>query len=76
MELFTTGFYWLPRFSNIINATHYSIVESCSIANQNIVKSKVKFKFNQASMDDYEYGKLWLSLQIFVKRLSLVLLQS
>ena len=43
-ELLATGFYWLPGFSNKINATRYSIVESYSIVNQNIVKSKVKFK--------------------------------
>ena len=27
----------------------------------NIVKSKIKFKINRASMNDYNYGKLWLS---------------
>ena len=43
-ELRATGFYWLPEFSNEINATHYSTVESYSIVNQNIAKSKVKFK--------------------------------
>ena len=64
MELLATGFYWLPGFSNKINATHYSIVESCSTVNQNIVKSKVKFKINYASMNDYSYGKLRPSLKV------------
>ena len=64
MEILATGFYWLPRFSNKINTTHYSVVESCSIVNQNIVKSKVKFKINHASMNDYECSKLQLSLTV------------
>ena len=62
MELPATGFYWLPGFSNKTNATQYSIVESCAVVNQNIVRSKVKFKINHASMNDYNYGKLRLSL--------------
>ena len=41
----------------------YTFVESCSIVNQNIVKSKVKFKINHVSMYDYNYDKLWLSLK-------------
>ena len=57
------NFYWLLGFSNKINATRYPIVESCSIVNQSIVKSKVKFKINYISMNDYNYGKLRLSLK-------------
>ena len=64
-ELLATGFYWLPEFPNKIKATRYSIVESCSMVNQNIVKTKVKFKINHASMNDYNYGKLGLSLKVF-----------
>ena len=64
MELLATGFYWLPGFSNKINATRYSIVKSCSVVNENIVKSKVRFKINHASMNDYNYGKLRLSLKV------------
>ena len=63
-ELPATGFYWLQGFSNKINATLYSAVESYSIVNQNIVKSKVKFKINHASMNDYNCGKLQLSLKV------------
>ena len=55
---------WLPGFSNEINATCYSIVESCSIVNQNIVKSEVKFNINDAFMSDYNYDKLRLSLKV------------
>ena len=51
-KLFTFGFYWLPGFSNKINATRYCDGESCPIVNENIVKSKVKFKINLASMND------------------------
>ena len=47
-ELLATSFYWLPGFSEKIDTTRFSIVESCSIVNQNIVESKVKFKINQA----------------------------
>ena len=47
-----TGFYWLPGFSNKINATPYSIVKSCSVVNENIVKGKAMFKINHASMND------------------------
>ena len=64
LELFATGFSWLSVFSNKIKATQYSIVECCSIVNQNIVRSKVKFKINHASMNDYNYGKLRLSLKV------------
>ena len=64
MELLATGFYWLPGFSNKFNATCYSIVKSCPIVNQNIVKSKVKFKNNHTSMNDYNSGKLQLSLKV------------
>ena len=55
------AFYWVPRFSNKINAARYSIVEiyviynvpwELSIVNENIVKSKVEFKINHASMND------------------------
>ena len=63
-ELLVTGFYWLPGFSNKINVTRYSTAESCSIINQNIVKSKVKFETNQASMNDYDCGKLRLSFKV------------
>ena len=63
-KLSATGFYWLPEFSNKINATCYSIIESCFIVNQNIVKSKVKFKINHAFMNYYNYGKLRLSLKV------------
>ena len=55
--MYDCGLHWLPGFSNKINATHYSIVESCSIVNKNIVKSKVKFKVNHTSKNDYNYGK-------------------
>ena len=58
---------WLLLFARIlykINATRYSVVESCSTVNQNIVKSKVKFKINYASMNDYSYGKLRPSLKV------------
>ena len=34
MQLLATGFYWLPGFSNKINATGDSIAESYSIGNQ------------------------------------------
>ena len=54
----------MPGFSNKINARPYSIVESCSILSQSIVKSKSKFKFNHTSMNDYNYGKLRLSLKV------------
>ena len=64
MELRATGFYWLPGFSNKINAIHYSIVKSCSVVNENTVKSKVRFKINHASMNDYNYAKLRLSLKV------------
>ena len=63
-ELLATGFYWLPGFSNKMKATRYSITEGCSIVNKNIVKSKVKFKTNGASMNDYNYGKLRISLKV------------
>ena len=63
-ELLATGFYWPPGFSNKINATHYSVVESYSILNENIMKSKVKFKINRASINGYNYGKLRLSLKL------------
>ena len=63
-ELLPTGFYWLPSFSNKINATRYSIVESCSIVNQNTKKRKSKFRINHASMNDSNYGKLRLSLKV------------
>ena len=36
MELLAGDFSLLPEFSNKINARCYSIVEICSIANQNI----------------------------------------
>ena len=39
-------------------------MESCPIVNQNIVKSEVKFKINHASMNDYSYSKLRLSLKV------------
>ena len=55
-DLLATGFYWLPGFSNKISARHYSIVESCSIVNQNIVKSKVKFKINHIIVIAANYG--------------------
>ena len=58
MELLATGFYWLPGFSNKINTTHYSIVKSSSPVNENIVKSKVRFKINHSSISDYNRGKL------------------
>ena len=57
-ELLATGSYWLPAFSNKINATHYSIVKSSSPVNENIVKSKVRFKINHSSISDYNCGKL------------------
>ena len=63
MELLAIGFYWLLGFSNKIKAARYSIDESYSIVNQNIVKSKVEFKINHISVNDYNYGKLWLSLK-------------
>ena len=63
-ELFATGFCWLPVFSNKINATLYSIVKRYSIVNQNIMKIKIKFKINHASMNDYNYGKSQLSLNV------------
>ena len=63
-ELLATAFYWLPGFFNKINATLYSIVASCSLVNQNTVKNKVKFKINHASINDYNYGKLRLSLKV------------
>ena len=63
-ELLTTGFYWLPGFSNKINGICYYIVEICSIENQNIVKSEVEFKINHASMSYSNYGKLRLSLKV------------
>ena len=75
MELLATGFYWLPGFSNKINTTHYSIVESCSIVNQNIVKSKVKFEINDASMNDYNYGKFRQIMPIFESGLTANLLK-
>ena len=34
-----------------------------AVVNENIVKSKVRFKINQASMNDYNYGKLRLSFK-------------
>ena len=68
MEPHVTGFYWLPGFSNKINATHYSTFESCSIVNQNIMKSKVKFKINHVSMNDYNYGKIRQITAIFESR--------
>ena len=52
MKLLATGFHWLPRFSSKIIATRYSIAESCSVVNRNIVKSKAKFKINHTSMSD------------------------
>ena len=55
-ELLATSFYWLPGFSNKINAPRCSIVESCSIVNQNILKSKVKGAVRQiekAPMNDH-----------------------
>ena len=63
MELLAIDFYWLSGFSNKIKAARYSIDESYSIVNQNIVKSKVEFKINHISVNDYNYGKLWLSLK-------------
>ena len=63
-ELLAASFFWLPGFSNKVNATRYSIAESCSIANQNIVKSKVKFKINHVSVYDYNYDKLGLSREV------------
>ena len=54
----------MSGFCNKINAKPYSIVESCSILSQNIVKSKSKFKINHTSMNDYNYGKLPLSLKV------------
>ena len=63
-ELPVTVFYWFPGFSNKINAAGYSIVESCPIVNQSIVKSKAKFEINHASMNDCNYGKLRLSLKV------------
>ena len=62
MEFVTTGSHWLPEFSNKIKATCYSIVKSCFVVIENIVKSR--FKINQASVNDYNYGKLRLSLKV------------
>ena len=42
----------------------YERYERYSIVNQNIVKSKVKFKINHATLNDYNYGKLRLSLKV------------
>ena len=53
MEILATGFYWLPGFSNKINATCYSLVKSYSVVNENIMTSKVRFKINHTSMNDY-----------------------
>ena len=65
-ELLPTGFYCLPGFSNKSNATRYSVVECCPIVNQNIVKSRVKFKINYASKNEYNCDKLQLSLFIYL----------
>ena len=62
-ELLITSLYWLQGFSNQINETCYSVVESCPIVNKNIAKSKIKFKINHASLNDYKYAKLQLSLK-------------
>ena len=48
----------------LLTVFYYSVVESCSIVNQNIVKTKFKFKINHASMNDYNYTK---SLKVVFK---------
>ena len=44
----------MSGFSNKISAKPYSIVESCSILSQNIVKSKSKFKFKISLFCSFE----------------------
>ena len=65
-QLFSIGFHWLPGFSNEINATSDTIAESCSTVKQNIkkIQNSFKFKINYASMNDYNYTNLRLSLKV------------
>ena len=62
-EHLATGFYWLPGFSNKINATRYSLLLKVALCKSKYCEKLKKKKKYHASMNDYNYCKLRLSLK-------------